>query len=93
MTRKSLARIVPAVGGLAVLLVVSGCSGIRNPVSRDAMIRKNATPELDTLDLRDIDRDNRKAIAVNENLRMLAEDWDRAWYMDRASHLTIYPMR
>jgi hypothetical protein len=78
---------------LAGLAVIGGCGGIRNPVSRDSLIRNNPTPELKTLDLRDVDRDNRRAIAVDEDWRMLAEDWDRMWYLNHASHLTIYPVR
>lgn len=93
MTRKNLALIVPSTCLLGGLLVLAGCGGIRNPVSRDSMIRNNATPELKTLDLRDVDRDNRRAIAVNEDWRELAEDWDRMWYLNRASRLTSYPVR
>jgi hypothetical protein len=93
VNRKTLARTMILVGGAAALLLATGCTGVRNPVARDTLIRNNPTPELNTLDMRDVDRDNRRAIARNENWRMLREDWDRMWYVNRASRLTSYPMR
>lgn len=92
MTRRPDFRLLALPGFAAGLLILTGCGG-NGLIGRDTLIRNNPTPELETLDLRDVDQDNRWAIMANENLRMLQEDWDRFWYTDRASRLTRYPMR
>jgi hypothetical protein len=92
VTRRSISRPVSIAGAIAAFAALTGCGG-GGLLGRDTLIRNNPTPELETLDLRDVDQDNRWAIMANENLRMLQEDWDRLWYTDRASRLTRYPMR
>jgi hypothetical protein len=89
--RTSSIRTIVTFGALGAALALGACSS--NPISRDSLIRNNPTPELATLDNRDVDRANDRALARNENLRMLRADWDRFWYVDRPSHLTSYPVR
>ena len=57
-----------------------------------AEVRGQVTPELITLDEREIDSDNRIGITNNANLRMLWMDLRRAMLLDRPSRLTPYPM-
>jgi hypothetical protein len=66
---------------------LAGCSN-SGPAGRDAAVRANLTPELRTLSQRPIDVDNRVTLVVDENLRMVNQDWGRFWLMDRPSRLT-----
>lgn len=68
-------------GGLA------GCAG-DTAAGRDAAVRSNLTPELSTLSQRPIDADNRVALTVDENWRMMNEDLGRLFLLDRPSRLT-----
>lgn len=81
---------VLAGGCLFGSLVAGGC--VVNPLSRDAMIRNNLTPELQTLYQRPVDVENAKAIAFNENGRMFWQDLSRTFYTDRPSRLTREPI-
>jgi hypothetical protein len=65
-----------------------GCSGGDTAASRDAMVRSNPTPDLDTLYQRPVDVDNRLTLTFDENWRMVQEDWGRVWLTDRPSRLT-----
>lgn len=79
----------------AVLLAASGvllAAGCTNPVSRDAMIRYNLSPELDTLYQRPVDVANTMALMSDQNRRMFWQDMGRFWYTDRASRLTREPV-
>ncbi len=70
---------------------MAACSS--SPVSkRDAEVRNNPTPELETLSERPIDVANDQAVTVDENLRMANEDWNRFWLMDRPSRLERWRM-
>ena len=84
MTRTS--RIAIATLGAAAALSLTGCA------SRNAQIRANPTPELYTLTGRYVDQQNDFAIMWDENVRMLRQDWDRFWYIDRPSRLTPEPI-
>jgi hypothetical protein len=79
--------LVPIVGAGALL---AGCG--TNPISRDAMIRYNLTPELDTLYQRPVDQANAYSLMNNENWRMFWEDMGRFWYVDRPSRLAPEPV-
>lgn len=72
-----------AAGAMALL---GGCYS-NTAAGRDAKVRNNLTPELDTLSQRPIDVDNRETLTIDENLRMANEDWNRLWLMDRPSRL------
>lgn len=77
--------LVPAALGLVALL--GGCS-----TSRDAAIRADLTPELDTLHERPEDMDNSWTLMLDENGRMFVEDLGRAFYVNRPSRLTPEPV-
>jgi hypothetical protein len=59
---------------------------------RHARIRRNLTPELDTLHQRDVDQENAIALTFDENGRMFNEDWGRFWMLDHPSRLTPEPV-
>lgn len=87
----ALPRTLAMSGGAALLAAcLAGCG--TNPFSRDAMIRFNPTPELDTLYQRPVDVANAWAIMDDENWRMFNQDLGRAWYTDRPSRLTREPI-
>jgi hypothetical protein len=67
--------------------LLAGCSS-NTVASRDAAVRSNPTPDLDTLYQRPIDVDNRVTLTVDENWRMFNEDMGRLWLTDRPSRLT-----
>ena len=71
----------------ALTALLAGCRS-DTPAARDAMVRSNPTPDLDTLYQRPIDIDNRLTLTYDENWRMFNEDWGRFWYTDRPSRLT-----
>lgn len=83
MSRTS--RIALTVLAAGVTLSTVGCS-------RQANIRRNPTPELYTLTGRYVDHQNDFALMWDENMRMLAQDWARFWYVDRPSRLTQEPI-
>lgn len=66
--------------------------GACGTASRDAQIRADVTPELETLYERQVDMDNNWALMMDENGRMFKEDIGRALYLDRPSHLTREPV-
>ena len=82
------------------LLAVASCVAITGLVGchsspaaqRDAKVRSNLTPELETLSKRPIDTSNTQAIVWDENLRMANEDWYHIWFLDRPSRLGRYRM-
>ena len=89
-------RITKSRGFLAVASVVAlaglvGCSS--SPAARrDAQVRSNVTPELETLSQRPIDVSNTQAVVWDEDLRMANEDWYRLWLLDRPSRLARWRM-
>jgi len=93
MTKRRLGAacvLAATLGGL-----VAGCSsrstaGVSERQARQ--IRGNLTPQMDTLSQRWVDVDNSWALMVNENMRMMREDWRRTMYIDRASRLTVQPI-
>jgi hypothetical protein len=72
-----------AAGALALL---GGCYS-NTAAGRDAKVRANLTPELQTLSQRPIEVDNRETLTIDENLRMANEDLARMWFFDRPSRL------
>jgi hypothetical protein len=69
--------------------LLAGChSSGDTAAARDAQVRANPTPELDTLYQRPIDIDNRLTLTFDENWRMFNQDWGRFWLTDRPSRLT-----
>lgn len=83
-----------AAGVIAVACASAGCEmpGRSSPFSRDALIRANLTPELDTLAQRPVDIENALTIMSDENLRMFNNDLGRVFYTDRPSRLSPYPI-
>ncbi|MFG0285796.1 MAG: hypothetical protein ACF8R7_15380 [Phycisphaerales bacterium JB039] len=75
-----------------VMLGVCAAASLTGCASRHARIRANPTPELHTLTGRYVDQQNDFAIMWDENVRMLRQDWDRFWYVDRPSRLTPEPI-
>ncbi|MEN0020351.1 MAG: hypothetical protein AAF747_05665 [Planctomycetota bacterium] len=72
----------------ASLTVAGGCSS----QSKVDKVRADGTPELTTLYQTRNDVKNEDAIAANEDLRMLHQDFRRAFYLDRPSRLTREPI-
>ena len=71
------------------LLLAAGCT---NPVDRNARVRYDLSPELDTLYQRPDDVANSLALMHDENWRMFWEDMGRFWYVDHPSRLTPEPV-
>jgi hypothetical protein len=78
------AALIPLLAG-----ALGGCSW---SLGRDAAIRADPTPELDTLSQRPVDIDNQFAFMADENWRMFNQDFNRAFYLDRPSRLTREPI-
>ena len=78
----------------ACFVAVAGVVGCSSSPSarRDAQVRGNVTPELNTLSQRPIDVSNTQTVAIDENWRMLNEDWNNLWLMDHASRLSRWRM-
>ena len=75
-----------------VTILAAGLVGCSGSLGRDASLRADPTPELDTLYQRPVDVDNSMAIMSDENWRMFTEDLGRAFYTDRPSRLTREPV-
>lgn len=89
--RLVVARSLALVAGGLLVAGLSACAS--GPIEeRDAQVRENLTPELDTLAHRDIDTDNRQVLSIDENLRQANEDWYRLWLVDRPSRLSRHRM-
>ncbi|MGE3106976.1 MAG: hypothetical protein AB7G11_13650 [Phycisphaerales bacterium] len=86
MTSARKARIC-VLGMLATGAFLVGCAAD----TRDAQIRADVTPELETLWERQVDMDNHGALMADENGRMFVEDLGRFWLMNRSSRLTPEP--
>jgi hypothetical protein len=80
-------RTIAAACGLVSALALTGCSS-SGPSGRDAAVRANPTPELQTLQQRPIEVDNAMTLTFDENLRMAWQDLGRMWLTDRPSRLT-----
>jgi hypothetical protein len=83
-SRIAVAALIPLLSG-----ALGGCSW---SLGRDAAIRADPTPELDTLAQRPVGVDNQLAIMSDENWRMFNQDFMRAFYIDRPSRLTREPI-
>ena len=70
----------------AGILALSGCRS-NSPESRHDDVSDDLTPELDTLSKRHVEVSNRRTLTYDENWRMLQEDWERLWLVDRPSRL------
>ncbi len=84
---KSRTSTISILGTLAAASLLGGCAAD----TRDAQIRADVTPELETLYQRQVDMDNAGALMADENGRMFVEDLGRFWLVDRSSHLTPEP--
>lgn len=69
----------------AGLAVAGGCT-------TDDQVRRNLTPELQTLTQRPADVKNGMALTSNENWRMFWEDLGRVWLFDKPSSLSPTPI-
>lgn len=90
------ARLISAVPTAALLLALGasvGCSSTSNSnhAGDIEMLRSDPSPAMHTLGERADDRQNRYVSVKDSNFRMISDDWDRLWYIDRPSHLTKYP--
>lgn len=92
MPSKMFRRSLLASAAVTALVGLSGCVTNYSEHPGHAEVRGQVTPELITLDEREIDSDNRIGITNNANLRMLWMDLRRAMLLDRPSRLTPYPM-
>ena len=84
----------PAISIAACFIAVSGLVGCASSPSarRDAQVRANVTPELETLSQRPIDVSNTQVVTEDENWRMLNEDWNNFWLLDHSSRLSRWRM-
>jgi len=82
----SRSNVLCSFAALSVMALLGGCYS-DDAAGRDAKVRANLTPELETLSMRPIEVDNRETLTIDENLRMANEDWNRMWLMDRPSRL------
>lgn len=78
-----------ALFGVAAL--VAGMGGCASETTRDAQIRADVSPELETLHERQVDMDNAGALMADENGRMFMQDLGRFWLTNRSSHLAPEP--
>ena len=76
---------------LAAGLSVGCASHDINDVSYKS-VRRHLTPELQTSIERPIDVDRNLAVTDNLNLRMMMDDLGRAYYSDRPTRLTPFPI-
>lgn len=83
-------RTLPIIATIAAATALGGC--IHGDTAQARRIRRNPTPELETLHQREVDVANRLALTFNENHRMLKQDLGRAFYTDRPSRLTPEPV-
>lgn len=92
MPRSSTLRSALSIAALAVVVAapLAGCQSDAD--RRAARIRRNLTPELDTLYQRESDIDNALALTFDENGRMFLQDLGRAFYVDRPSRLSPEPI-
>ncbi len=86
---KTIALRLAAIAGASFVL---GACGTTDITTRDAWIRMELTPELDTLYQRPVDVSNSLAIMHDTNWRMLNQDLGRVFYTDRPSRLTREPI-
>lgn len=80
---RSVARVVAVGVGLCCLGLAAGCSS-----TSASAFRSDVTPRLDSLGQSDQELLNQYALIKDDNLRMLRDDWDRFWLLDKQSTLT-----
>ncbi len=76
-------------------LACAACVGLSAACSQDITsntIRKDPSPELDSLALSNEMRANRKAIVWDVNARQINDDWDHFWLEDRPVRLNRLPI-
>lgn len=83
-------RALPIVALFAAATALGGC--VNGDTAQARRIRRNPTPELETLYQREVDVANRLALTFDENLRMFKQDLGRAFYTDRPSRLSPEPV-
>jgi hypothetical protein len=84
-------RTALSISGLALVSMLGACGGPATPGESLADIRSNPSPELDGMATSDEEIANAQARTVDTNLRMLNDDWQRLWLLDKPSMLTTYP--
>lgn len=92
MTTRSCRRLSLALGVLALATGMGGCASDYKEDSQYAAVRADLTPELMTLAERPVDVDSQRAVTFNTNWRILWQDLNRMWLLDRPSRLTPEPM-
>lgn len=92
MRRVNMRGVTAGVLVLAGLAAFAGCASSKTSEGRAAELRSNLTPELDAMAERKVDIQNQEALTLDENGRMLREDWQRFWLMERPSRLSPYPV-
>jgi len=92
MTARTTRRCLVGLTLAAAWLPMAGC--VWGDASENAArwIRLRPAPEMYTLSLRKTDYKNDYAILWNEDVRMMREDFQRFWYLDRQSRLSLYPV-
>lgn len=85
---------VRGLAGTVACVAIAGLVGCASgpAAQRDAAVRSNPTPEMETLSQRLVDVENMQAVAVDENLRMANEDLNRFFLLDRPSRLSRWRM-
>lgn len=85
---------IAAAALFASAAALTGCSSSNGPRHAGDIdsLRSDPSPAMHTLSERDSDRINRHTVVRDTDFRMLSDDWDRFWMIDRPSHLTFYPM-
>lgn len=76
---------------LTAATLLCGCEYNSDDVTARA-IRLNMTPELVGLATSQDDNTNNDFIVRNLNARMVVDDWNRFWLIDKPSSLSPYPI-
>jgi hypothetical protein len=90
MKSSNLARLVLGLAATSSLTLV-GCSSSPEDTSHDA-IASNLTPELVTLNQREVDYSDAMSVTFNSNWRAMWGDIARGLLIDRPSRLTPMPI-
>lgn len=87
ITRRTALLALSAAAALSV-----GCSsGGQQHAGNVSAIRSNPSPSMHTLGERRTDLYNRRTVSIDTNLRMMNQDIERFWMIDRPSNLTAAP--
>ncbi len=83
-------RLLPLIGLLVLtaMICAGGCSQKVTPEG----VRRNLSPEFETLGETKGMRANRHAEVIDLNLRQIPDDIDRILFLDRPMRMTTYPL-